>query len=116
MEMTQVRYFLALCQEGSFTRAARQCGVAQPSLTRAIKNLEHELGEPLFERRPEGAKLTAFGDDVLPYFETIGRCVTEIKRKPRRISAFNRKIAKQFARQLDLTKRANCSSLAVSGR
>jgi len=97
MEMTQVRYFLALCQEGRFTRAAQQCGVAQPSLTRAIRNLERELGEPLFERRPEGAKLTAFGGEILPYFEAIGRCVAEIKCKSCRISAFNRKPAKQFS-------------------
>jgi DNA-binding MarR family transcriptional regulator len=36
----QVLYFLALCEEQSFTRAARRCGIAQPSLTRAIQALE----------------------------------------------------------------------------
>jgi DNA-binding transcriptional LysR family regulator len=40
MEMHQVRYFLALCEERNFTRAAKRCGVAQPSLTHAIKQLE----------------------------------------------------------------------------
>ena len=83
----QVRYFLALCEQRNFTRAARRCGVAQPSLTRAMGNLERELGEPLFERRPEGAKLTAFGEQVEPYFAEIWRCVAEIKREPRRVSA-----------------------------
>jgi DNA-binding transcriptional LysR family regulator len=39
MEISQIRYFLALCDERRFTRAARRCGVAQPSLTRAIKKL-----------------------------------------------------------------------------
>jgi DNA-binding transcriptional LysR family regulator len=116
MEMMQVRYFLALCKEGSFTRAARHCGVAQPSLTRAVRNLEHELGELLFERRPEGAKLTAFGDQVLPYFETIHRCVAEIKRKPRRVCASNRKTANEITRRLGLTGRANDSSFGDSGR
>ena len=109
MEMTQIRCFLALGKERSFTRAARRCGVAQPSLTRAIRNLEQELGESLFERRPDGAKLTAFGEEVAPYFETIWRCVAEIKREPWRISSFDRKSAKEIPRKLGLTTRTNGS-------
>ena len=50
MEMHQVRYFLSLCAELNFTRAAERCNVAQPSLTRAIKQLEEELGGALFHR------------------------------------------------------------------
>jgi LysR family hydrogen peroxide-inducible transcriptional activator len=52
MEIRQIVYFLALCEELHFTRAARRCGVAQPSLTNAIRLLERELGAPLFHRRP----------------------------------------------------------------
>ena len=44
MEMHQVRYFLATVSELNFTKAAEKCNVTQPSLTRAIKQLEHELG------------------------------------------------------------------------
>ncbi len=44
MEMHQIRYFLAMCGTLNFTRAAEQCYVAQPSLTRAIQKLEEELG------------------------------------------------------------------------
>lgn len=44
MEMHQVRYFLAVAQLLNFTRAAEECNVTQPSLTRAIKQLEAELG------------------------------------------------------------------------
>jgi len=109
MEMMQIRYFLALCREGSFTRAARRCGVAQPSLTRAIKNLERELGEPLFERLPQGAKLTAFGEQVSPYFDAIGRCIAEIKRGKSRVSASDYKAANEIARRLCLASRMNGS-------
>jgi len=56
MHMHQVRYFIALSEQGSFVRAARHCGVAQPSLTRAIKLLEEELGAALFERDRNGAR------------------------------------------------------------
>jgi DNA-binding transcriptional LysR family regulator len=48
--MHQVRYFLATVSELNFTKAAEKCNVTQPSLTRAIKQLEHELGGHLFRR------------------------------------------------------------------
>src|SRR5262245_46747214 len=50
MEMHQVRYFLAVARTLNFTRAAEECNVAQPSLTRAIRQLEGELGGDLFRR------------------------------------------------------------------
>jgi DNA-binding transcriptional LysR family regulator len=109
MDITQCRYFLALCQEGNFTRAARRCGVAQPSLSRAIGNLERELGKPLFERRPNGATLTAYGEKMFPYFAVILRCVAEIKRGHRNISDPDRKSAKEIARGSDLSSRVNGS-------
>jgi LysR family hydrogen peroxide-inducible transcriptional activator len=52
MELQHIRYFLALCEEHNFGRAARRCGVAQPSLTKAIKRLEESVGGILFQRRP----------------------------------------------------------------
>jgi len=48
MQMHQICYFLALCEERSFTRAAKRCGISQPSLTNAIIALERELGGALF--------------------------------------------------------------------
>jgi LysR family hydrogen peroxide-inducible transcriptional activator len=58
MEMHQVRYFLALCDEQNFTRAAQRCDVAQPSLTRAINKMEAELGGSLFDRDRTNTRLT----------------------------------------------------------
>ncbi|MBZ9817678.1 LysR family transcriptional regulator [Mesorhizobium sp. CA7] len=50
MEISQVKYFLAVAKELNFTRAAEQCNVTQPALSRAIKLLEDEFGGPLFHR------------------------------------------------------------------
>ena len=58
METNQVRYFLALCEEKNFTRAAKRCGVSQPSVSNAIRRLEEELGGDLFHRTKNGAKLS----------------------------------------------------------
>src|SRR5436190_4737775 len=66
MEMHQVRYFLAVAQQLNFTRAAEECNVAQPSLTRAIKQLEAELGGDLFRRERPAAQLTELGQRMHP--------------------------------------------------
>ncbi len=67
MEMHQVRYFLAVARELNFTRAAEECNVAQPSLTRAIRQLEGELGGDLFRRERPHAQLTELGQRMLPH-------------------------------------------------
>ena len=61
MEMHQIRYFLALCEELNFTRAAERCNVAQPSLTRAIRLLEEEFGGGLVNRERANTHLTELG-------------------------------------------------------
>ncbi len=66
MEMHQVRYFLAVARTLNFTRAAEECHVAQPSLTRAIRQLEGELGGDLFRRERPQAQLTELGQRMLP--------------------------------------------------
>ncbi|CUT10830.1 Chromosome initiation inhibitor [Bradyrhizobium sp.] len=66
MEMHQVRYFLAVAQLLNFTRAAEDCNVTQPSLTRAIKQLEAELGGDLFRRERPAAQLTELGQRMHP--------------------------------------------------
>jgi len=79
--MHQVRYFLALCEEGSFVRAARSCGVAQPSLTRAIRLLEEELGGKLFNRNRNGTTLTGLGLLVRSDLTQIECSAADAKRK-----------------------------------
>jgi DNA-binding transcriptional LysR family regulator len=69
--MHQVRYFLAVCDELNFTRAAERCNVAQPSLTRAIKMLEEELGGALFHRERANTHLSELGRMVHPYLEQV---------------------------------------------
>jgi len=66
MEMHQVRYFLAVARVFNFTRAADECNVTQPSLTRAIKQLEAELGGDLFRRERPAAQLTELGQRMHP--------------------------------------------------
>jgi DNA-binding transcriptional LysR family regulator len=66
MEMHQVRYFLATVSELNFTKAAEKCNVTQPSLTRAIKQLEEELGGDLFRRERPQAQLTDLGQRLYP--------------------------------------------------
>ena len=61
MNLRQLQYFVAIADEGSFTRAAERLFVAQPSLSQQIKRLERELGGQLLERLPNGVRLTAAG-------------------------------------------------------
>src|SRR5947208_16101449 len=65
MNLRQLHYFLAIADEGSFTRASERLLVAQPSLSQQIKSLEQELGGPLLERLPKGVRLTAAGNAFL---------------------------------------------------
>jgi DNA-binding transcriptional LysR family regulator len=67
--MHQIRYFLAVSRVLNFTRAAEECHVAQPSLTRAIKLLEAELGADLFRRERNLTHLTDFGQRMLPLLQ-----------------------------------------------
>jgi DNA-binding transcriptional LysR family regulator len=71
MEMQQVRYFVALARTLNFTRAAEQCNVSQPALTRAIQQLEYELGGPLFHRERNNTHLSELGRMMLPYLESV---------------------------------------------
>lgn len=62
MEIHQLRYFCAVVRTGSFTRAAEQLGITQPSLSQQIRTLEKRVGAPLFERLGRSVRLTTHGE------------------------------------------------------
>jgi DNA-binding transcriptional LysR family regulator len=79
MNLQQVRYFLALCEEQHFSRAARRCGVSQPSLTNAIRALEDELGGRLFHRKPR-IRTTPLGRLLRPHFKSVVQAVDRARK------------------------------------
>ena len=71
MELHQVRYFVTLGRTLNFTRAANECNVTQPALTRAIQKLEEELGGPLLYRERTQTQLTKLGQAMMPHLRTM---------------------------------------------
>jgi len=92
--MHQIRYFLAVADELNFTRAAAKCNVSQPSLTRAVRLLEEELGGPLFHRERANTHLSELGRTVRPKLEKILAESLEAKRIAQDFRKLNRTVLK----------------------
>src|SRR5437899_477488 len=75
MNFRQLECFVAVVDEGSFTRAARRVGITQPSLSQHIKALELELDGALLDRLPRGVSLTPAGRSLLPEARTAVRAL-----------------------------------------
>jgi DNA-binding transcriptional LysR family regulator len=79
MELRHFRYFVAVAEEHSFAQAARRLRVAQPALSKQVRDLETELGVTLFHRLPRGVRLTPAGEAFLAEarstLEVAGRAV-----------------------------------------
>jgi DNA-binding transcriptional LysR family regulator len=81
MEMHQIRYFLKAGETLNFTRAAEQCGVSVPSLSRGIHQLEEELGGQLFRRERHLTHLTDLGRLMLEHFSVMSNAAEAAKRE-----------------------------------
>jgi DNA-binding transcriptional LysR family regulator len=71
MSLAQIRYFVAVAEHGNVGRAASRLRVAQPAVSRQIKNLEDELGAQLFVRTSRGMQLSSSGEVFLDHARGI---------------------------------------------
>ncbi len=84
MELQEIRYFLALSRMLNFTRAAEECRVSQPALTRAIRKMEDELGGLLFSRERNNTHMTELGRLIEPHLAEVLAQTGEAKRTAER--------------------------------
>ena len=80
METQHIRYFLAICEELTFTRAAQKCGIRQPTLSIAIKRMERTIGGALFVRSSP-VQLTALGSRLRPICVQINELLEKARAK-----------------------------------
>jgi LysR family pca operon transcriptional activator len=73
--LRHLRHFLAVAESKSMTRAAETLHTVQPALSRSLRELEADLGAPLFHRTPQGMVLTRAGEELLQY---VGGPVSQI--------------------------------------
>lgn len=81
MQWDDLRVFLAVAQAGSLRRAARLLRLGQPTVVRRLRQLEDALGARLFERTPDGHRLTSGGQDLLPLAQSMAEAATTIDRR-----------------------------------
>jgi DNA-binding transcriptional LysR family regulator len=83
MELRHLRYFLAVGEASNFTKAAAQLRVAQPALSRQVRDLEEEIGVELLRRSPRGVRLTAEGrlflQEVRELLNRTGESVEKVR-------------------------------------
>ena len=90
MEMHQIRYFLAVADELNFSRAAENCNVTQSALSRAIQQLEVELGGQLIHRERHLTHVTDLGQMVRPHLEMVHRAAVRAKQLAQDVSELKR--------------------------
>lgn len=81
MHWDDLRVFLALAQAGSLRRAARALQLGQPTVVRRLRQLEEALGARLFERHPDGHRLTTAGRELVPMAQSMAESATAIARR-----------------------------------
>ena len=80
LDLRLIRYAHSVAANGSFNRAASALGIAQPTLSRSIKQLEQQLGMPLFTRSPQGVEPTDFGLLFLKEATSVVAQVADLER------------------------------------
>ena len=83
MQLKKLRYFIAVADAGSFTAAAGAIPIAQPALTRQIRELEEEMGVLLLQRLPRGVRLTPAG---VTFYESARRILAEANQLTQRLA------------------------------
>jgi len=81
LDLTQIKYFLALARTLNFTRAAEACNVTQPALTKSIQRLENEFGGVLLLRERSQTQLTELGRVVLPLLQQTFDAAENVRRE-----------------------------------
>lgn len=81
MDLGQLRYFIKIVENGSFTKAAQQCSVSQPALSQQIAKLERELEQPLFERQGRSIRVTPAGQVLKIHADRILQMVDDAQRQ-----------------------------------
>lgn len=79
MSLDQLKHFVTVAEEGNIGRAARRLRISQPPLSRQIKRLEDELGEPLFRRTTQGVQLLPAGHRLLPRARHVLEAVEAVR-------------------------------------
>jgi len=77
VDLSSLEAFVAVAELRGFTRAAERLHLSQPALSRRVALLEHELGQPLFERGRSGARLTDAGEALLPHAQAAMACARD---------------------------------------
>ena len=85
INLKQLRFAIAVADKGSFTEAASECFVTQPTLSNGIAQLEAELGDRLFVRSTRKVTLTTFGEQVMPYMAEVLRAQTTLELQARNV-------------------------------
>ena len=81
MNIVYLRYAVAVAKAGSLNKAAEELFIAQPNLSRAIKELEKELGIVIFDRNSKGITLTSDGERLISYGKKIIRQIDNIEKE-----------------------------------
>ncbi|MGY1663756.1 LysR family transcriptional regulator [Geodermatophilus sp. SYSU D00705] len=111
MELRQLRYFLAVAEEGRFSRAAHRLHIAAPSLSQQIQALERELRVPLFERTPQRVELTVAGQALVERARVILAEVERARADVRAAGAGRQRLTLRVANMADLVLEGPLRSL-----